>query len=339
MSVDLSTEYLGLKLKNPLAVAACNPLTGNLDMLKRLEDAGASLAVLPSLFEEQIEHEAIEIARLFDYQTESFAESLTHFPLQVEYKTGPEEYWHHIEAAKKAVDIPIIGSLNGSTEGGWVEYAAAIQQAGADALELNIYFVPTDPSKTALDIEQQYIDLVARVREAVTIPLAVKIGQNFSSLPNFAQKLAASGADGLVLFNRYVEADIDLETLHVKPDLVLSNRHEARGPIRWIAILRDQLEISLAANSGIHRMQGALKLLLAGADVTMMASALIKGGPSVIRVIREELQQWLEEHQYDSISQLQGSMSQANCPDPSALERANYMKALTTFVMDQPIPQ
>ena len=337
MSADLSTYYLGMKLKNPLGVAACPPLTGNLDMLRRLEDVGASVAVLPSLFEEQIEHDELEFNRLFEYQSESFAEAITHFPVQ-EYNTGPRDYLRHVEAAKQAVSIPIIGSLNGASPGGWIRFARMIEEAGADALELNIYFVPTDAEMTSADVERRYIDLVAEVRQSVALPLAVKIGQNFTSLPNFAQHLVAAGADGLVLFNRYVEADIDLETLQVKPDLVLSNRHEARVPIRWVAILRDQLKVSLAATSGVHRMQGAMKLLLAGADVTMMASILLMQGPDVVTTILDEMKAWLEENDYESVEQLKGSMSRGNCPDPSALERANYMKALTNYTMEHPVP-
>ncbi len=336
MSVDLSTYYLGMQLRNPLGVAACPPLTGNLDMLRRLEDAGASVAVLPSLFEEQIEHDELEFNRLFEYQTESFAESLTHFPVLEDYNTGPRDYLRHIEAAKQAVHIPIIGSLNGSSSGGWIRYARMIEEAGADALELNIYFVPTDADMTSADVERRYIDLVAEVRQSVALPLSVKIGQNFTSLPNLAQHLVAAGADGLVLFNRYVEADIDLDTLIMKPDLVLSNRHEARVPIRWIAILRDQLRSSLAATSGVHRMQGALKLLLAGADVTLMASILLMQGPEVIATMLTEMKAWLEENEYESVEQMKGSMSRGNCPDPSALERANYMKALTNYTMEHP---
>jgi dihydroorotate dehydrogenase (fumarate) len=339
MSVDLSTNYLGMKLKHPLGVAACPPLTGNLEMLRRLEEAGAAFAVMPSLFEEQIEHDELELARLFEYQTESFAESLTYFPEPQDYNTGPRKYLQHIEAAKQTISIPVIGSLNGSSKGGWIRYAKEIEEAGADALELNIYFVPTDPDMTSADVEQRYVDLVADVRQSVSIPLAVKIGPNFTSLPNFAQRLVDAGANGLVLFNRYVEADIDLETLQIKPDLVLSNRHEARVPIRWIAVLRDQLNASLAATSGVHRMQGAVKLLLAGADVTMMASILLMKGPSILTTILDEMHAWLEENEYDSIEQMKGSMSHGNCPDPSALERANYMKALTSYTMEGPVSQ
>jgi dihydroorotate dehydrogenase (fumarate) len=307
-------------------------------MLRRLEEAGAAVAVLPSLFEEQIEHEGREIARLYEYQTESFAESLTYFPELEDYNTGPRDYLRHVEAAKQAVSIPVIGSLNGSSRGGWIRYAKAIQEAGADALELNIYFVPTDPNMTAHDVEQRYVDLVASVRQSVSIPLAVKIGQNFTSLPHFAQCLVNAGADGLVLFNRYLEADIDLDTLQVKPDLVLSNRHEARVPLRWIAILRDQLKVSLAATSGVHRMQGAVKLLLAGADVTMMASILLMHGPSFLRTMLDELRAWLEENEYESVEQMKGSMSRGNCSDPSAIERANYTKALATFTTEHRAP-
>ena len=333
MSVDLTTRYLGLQLKNPL-MASSSPLTGDLATLRQLEDAGAAAAVLPSLFEEQIVHDELEIARLYEFQSESFAESLTHFPELEDDYPGPSQYLRRVEDAKRALSIPIIGSLNGSSEGGWIRYAKEIEQAGADALELNIYFVPTDPLDTAADVERRYTDLVAAVRSSVTIPLAVKIGPNFSSLPNFAQQLVAAGADGLVLFNRFMEADIDLEVLQFKPDLVLSNRHEARGPIRWIAILRDLLpETSLAATSGVHRMEGVVKLLLAGADVTMLASALLKKGPPFLTRLLKQIQEWLEENEYGSIEQLKGSMSQGNCADPSGLLRTNYMKTLNSFTV------
>ena len=337
MSVDLSTRYLGLTLKNPL-VASASPLTGNLDTLRHLEDAGASAAVIPSLFEEQIEHEEQEIARLYEFQAESFAESLTHFPELESYNTGPEEYLRQVEDAKRALSMPIIGSLNGASKGGWIRYAQQIEEAGADALELNIYFVPTDARMTAADVEQQYTELVATVRASVAIPLAVKIGQNFSSLPNFSRQLVESGADGLVLFNRYMEADIDLAELQFRPDLVLSNRHEARVPIRWMAILRDLLpNTSLAATSGVHRMEGIIKLLLAGADVTMMASILIMQGPGYVAELLGRVNTWLEENEYESVEQLKGSMSHKNCPDPSSLVRANYMKTLTNYTIVRPI--
>ena len=330
MSLDLSTRYLGMQLKNPL-VASAGPLTGDLDTLRRLEDAGAAAAVFPSLFEEQIEHEEMEIHNFFEFLDHSNAESLTHFPDSIAYKTGPDEYLKKLEAAEQAVSIPIIGSLNGWSDGGWLRYAQAIEQTGVDALELNIYFVPTDPSLAAADIEKQYIDLVAKIRETISIPLAVKIGPNFTSLPHFARQLADVGANGLVLFNRYLEADIDLEALEYRPDLVLSSRHEARIPIRWIGILRDELELSLAATSGVHRAEGVIKLLLAGADITMMTSILLIKGPEFLSTILAEVTQWLTENEYRSVEQLKGSMSRGNCADPSALERANYMKALVSY--------
>lgn len=330
MIPDLSTRYLGMNLKNPL-VASAGPLTGSLDTLCRLEDVGAAAAVMPSLFEEQIEHEEIETHNFYEYQAYSHAESPTYIPELINYNNGPDEYLEKIGRAKRSTSIPIIGSLNGWSEGGWIRYAKAIEQAGADALELNVYFVPTDASMTAADVEQQYVDLVVSVRESISIPLAVKIGPNFTSLPNFAQRLAEAGADGLVLFNRFLEADIDLECLEYRPDLVLSNRHEARIPIRWIGILRDELEISLAASSGVHRVDGVVKLLLAGADVTMMTSILLMQGPEHLGKILTQFEQWLYEYECKSVEQLKGSMSRGNCPDPSALERANYMKAMVNY--------
>ena len=337
MSVDLSTWYLGMKLRNPVGVSA-SPLTANVDMLRRLEDAGAAVAVMPSLFEEQIEHEEVELNHLFEYYSESFAEATNHFPLMTDYNTGPGDYLRTLEEAKQAVSIPVIASLNGSSFGGWVRYAKMMESAGADAIELNVYFVPTDPNVTARDVEQRYIDLVSAVRQSVAVPLTVKIGPNFTALPNFAQELIAAGAEGLVMFNRYLEADIDLETMQAKPDLILSNRHEARVPIRWIAILRDQLSASIAATSGVHRMQGAIKLLLAGADVTMVASVLMMKGPEFLRVLIDDITNWLEEHEYESVEQMKGSMSHGNSPDPSAFERANYMKALTRYTKQHPVP-
>ena len=329
MNVDLSTRYLGLALKNPLGVSA-SPLTGHLDTLRRLEAAGASVAVLPSLFEEQIRHEEEELERLYEYQAESYAESLSYFPEFEDYNTGPNEYLRRVEAAKRAVSIPIIGSLNGCSPGGWIRYARGIERAGADALELNIYFVPTDPQITAAQVEQRYVNLVAEVCRSISIPVAVKLGPNFTSLPHFAGRLIAAGAAGLVLFNRYLEADIDLESLQFKPDLVLSNRHEARVPIRWIAILRDQIQASLAATGGVHRVEGIIKLLLAGADVTMMASILLMKGPDFLRTLLVGLANWLEEHQFSSVEQLKGSMSRRNCADASAWSEPTIQRRWST---------
>lgn len=330
MNCDLTTHYLGLELRNPIVVSAC-PLTGNPDTLRQLEEFGAAAAVLPSLFEEQVEHEEAAIHNLHEFQAESFAESLNYFPELENYNTGPDSYLHHIAAAKQAVDIPIIASLNGSTPGGWTQYARMMEEAGADALELNIYIVPSEIQLTGEQVEQQYVDLLAAVREAVSIPLAVKIGPFFSSIPYMAHRLVESGANGLVLFNRYLAPDIDLETLEVVPHLALSTNEEFRLPLRWIAILRERLNTSLAATSGIHGAEEVLKVLLAGGDVAMMASALLQQGPRHIATVLQQLQTWLVEHDYESVQQIKGSVSQQHCTDPTAYVRSNYMKALVSY--------
>ena len=330
MSIDLSTCYLGLKLRNPL-VASAGPITGSVETLCQLEESGVAAVVLPSLFEEQIEHDALQIDRLFEFQANSFAESLDYFPRTEDYSKGPQNYLELIEDAKKSISIPLIASLNGHTEGGWTRYARMLEDAGADALELNVYFVPTDCGMDALEVEQRYIDLVVNVKQSIHIPLAVKIGAQFTSIPSIAYRLSTAGADGLVLFNRFLEPDIDLESLQFVPDLVLSQRHEVRLPLRWIAILRDQLTCSLAATSGIHRVDDVVRVLLVGANVAMMTTALLKRGPRLVECMLDELAEWLRENDYESVQQLQGSMSRGHCPDPGALERANYMKALATY--------
>jgi dihydroorotate dehydrogenase (fumarate) len=331
MGVDLGTSYLGLQLKNPIVVAAC-PLTGALDSVKQLEDGGAAAFVLPSLFAEQIEHEDAEVAGLYEYQAESHAESTaSYFPDMSDWHAGPEPYLQFIGDCKRSVSVPVIASLNGAGEGTWTRYARLIQDAGADALELNIYFVPTDRAETSAEVERRYVELLAAVRQTITIPLAVKIGPFFSSLPNLAARLFEAGAQGLVLFNRYLEPDIDTEALQIAPKLVLSDRHELRLSLRWIAALRDQLDISLAATSGIHFSEDVVKALLAGADATMLAAALIRHGPSWIGSMLTEIERWLENKEYDSVEQLKGSMSLKNCENPSAYHRANYMKALTSY--------
>ncbi len=330
MSVDLNTTYLGLKLNNPL-VASASPLTGNLDSLQRLEEAGAAAAVWPSLFEEQIEHEAIEVAWLHDQGTGSFAEANGFLPELSDYRIGPEAYLTQMEEAKKNLSIPLIGSLNGASKGGWVRYAKLIQDAGADALELNIYFIPTDPKMGGPDVEKQYLELVAAIRESISIPLAVKMGPYFSGLPQFAARLVEAGAAGLVLFNRFLEPDVDLEELRFQPSLQLSTRNELRLPLRWIAILRDHVQASLAATSGVHFTEDVVKALLVGADCVMMASVLLQRGPGYLKQMLQELQSWLEEKEYESVEQLKGSMSRIRCSDPSELERANYMKALISY--------
>ncbi len=330
MSVNLTTRYLGLSLKNPLVVSAC-PLSGNIETLRQLEDCGASAAVLPSLFEEQIEHLDSELAHLYDFSANSGAESQNYFPEMENYNAGPDGYIDHLKAAKAAVDIPVIASLNGTTVGGWIRFAKMIEDAGADALELNIFFVPTERNLSGEQVEQRYVDLVSTIRGAISIPLAVKIGPHFSSPADMALRLVNAGADGLVLFNRYLEPDIDLDTLEVVPRLVLSTEQKDRLPLRWIAVLRSRVIASLAANSGIHERDDVIKVLLAGADVAMMASALLKYGPTHVTKLLEQLQSWLEEHEYESVKQMKGSVSQANCIDPSGYERANYTRALVSY--------
>jgi dihydroorotate dehydrogenase (fumarate) len=330
MGVDLSTKYLGFSLKNPVVVAAC-PLTGKTDTLRKLEDAGAAAAVFPSLFEEQIEHDEAELAKVHEFGAESFAEALTYFPEPQDFRTGPEEYLDTLEKAKKAVKMPIFASLNGTTKGGWVRYAKMMQDAGADALELNIYYVAADLDAAAAEVEQQYLDLVAAVKQSISIPLAVKLGPYFSAFANMGKRLDQAGADGLVLFNRFFQPDIDLETLETTPKLVLSTPSELFVPLRWTAILHGKIRCSLAVTGGIHDAPGLIKALLAGADVGMIASVLYEEGLEQIKVILAEMEDWMEEKQYDSVEQMKGSMSQENCPDPEAFARGNYMKTLVSF--------
>ncbi len=331
MSAELNTTYLGLKLKNPLVVSAC-PLTAEIDQLKRLEQAGAAAAVLPSLFEEQIEHDSMQVAEAQEFGTESFAEALTYFPQQDEYRSGPEKYLETIVKAKKAVAIPIVASINGTSKGGWVRYAKMMQEAGADALELNVYFVPGELEMTGKDVEDRYLELVATVKGSISIPLAVKVGPYFSSMGNMAVRLVEAGADGLVLFNRFFHPDIDLEKMETHPQLHLSTSAELSVPLRWIALLHGRAKASLAATSGIHDAPGLLKALLAGADVGMIASVLYQKGIGEVSEILAGLSKWMEEKEYSSVEQLKGSMSRENCPDPSAFQRGNYMKTLTSFV-------
>jgi len=330
MSISLHTKYLGLDLKNPL-VASSGPLTGRIDTLKKLEEAGAAAVVLPSLFEEEIVREGVEIAMLYDYQNEGFGEAQTYLPEMENYNTGPETYLQLVRQAKQSLTIPVIGSLNGTSNGGWIHYGRMIEEAGADALELNIYYLAADPEMTAQQVENQYLELVASVRGAVSIPLAVKIGPFFSSMANMAKRLFHAGADGLVLFNRFIQPDIDLDTLTVEPRLVLSSRDELWLPLRWIAILRSYFNQSLAATRGVHTPEDVIKLLLAGADVTMTTSGVLKHGPGLISDLLVGLRTWLEEKEYVSVEQMKGSMSQRNCPDPGAFERANYVKTIQSY--------
>jgi dihydroorotate dehydrogenase (fumarate) len=327
---DLTTTYLGLPLKNPL-VASASPISKHLHLVRRLEDAGVAALVMYSLFEEQINHESYELDHYLNRGTETYAEALSYFPDMDSYNVGPESYLEHLQRVKEAVDIPVIGSLNGISDGGWVEYARKIEQAGADALELNIYYLPTDPDLTSAELEEEYLRLVRDVRATVKIPLALKLSPFFSSIPNMAQRFAEAGADGLVLFNRFYQPDFDLENLEVVPNLQLSTSYDIRLPLRWIAILYGRIPVDFALTSGIHTAHDVLKAIMAGANVAMTTSALLEYGIEHASQIVENLQRWMEEHEYDSITQMRGSMSQRAVAEPAAFERANYMKALNTF--------
>lgn len=328
--MDLTTNYLSLKLRTPLVVGA-SPLSENLDNLKRMEDAGASAVVLHSLFEEQLRQDRLELHRHLEQGTESNAEALNYFPEMGEFRLGPEEYLRHLWRAKESLKIPVIASLNASSVGSWTEYARQIQQAGADALELNIYHIPTDPDVSGEVLEESYLNILRAVRAEVKIPVAVKLSPFFTNFANVARRFDDAGANGLVLFNRFYQPDIDLEDLEVKPHILLSTPMAMRLPLRWIAILYGRLHGSLAATSGIHRASDVLKMLMAGADVTMLCSTVLRHGFPQIALIESDLIQWLDEHDYESVKQIKGSLSQKNCAEPAAFERAQYMKALCTY--------
>jgi len=331
--IDTTTTYLGLKLKNPI-VPSSSPLSRTVDSIRRMEDAGAAAVVMYSLFEEQLAEESQILDHFLSYGTDSSAEAMSYFPEAEDYHGGPEEYLETICGAKEATGIPIIGSLNGVSTGGWTDYAQRIQQAGADALELNVYYVPTHPDQTGAEVEQMYVDVVKEVRRNVTIPIAVKLSPFFSATANMAKQLAAAGADGLVLFNRFYQPDLDLEKLEVVPHLALSQSHEMRLPLRWIAILHGRVNVDLALSTGVHRPEDALKALMAGAKVAMTTSALLQKGPERIAGILKGMVTWLEDHEYESVRQMQGSMSQKNVAEPAAFERANYMKVLQSWSDD-----
>jgi dihydroorotate dehydrogenase (fumarate) len=331
-TIDLSTTYLGLKLKNPL-VASSSPMCGDIGNIRRLEDAGAAAIVLQSLFEEQIEQESDELDRFLDQGSEVGAESVTHFPELTRRVMGPETYLAHIVKCKQAVKIPVIASLNGTSRGGWIDYAKQMEQAGADALELNIYYIPVDPDVTGEQVEQKYIDLLQTVKAEVHIPVAVKLGPYFSSMANMARKLDATGVDALVLFNRFYQPDYDLEALDVVPNLILSNSHELLLRLHWIAVLYGTIKADMALTGGVHSATDVVKAMMAGAKVAMMTSALLKRGISFLDTIATELLVWMGEHEYDSIKQMQGSMSRNAVPQPGAFERANYLKVLSSYAM------
>jgi dihydroorotate dehydrogenase (fumarate) len=325
---------MGMTLKNPI-VPSASPLSKSLDGIKKMEDAGAAAVVMYSLFEEQITLESEQLDHYLSYGTESFAEAVNYFPEMPSYNVGPNEYLELISKAKEAVSIPVIGSLNGVSTGGWVEYAKKIQEAGADGLELNVYYIPTALNLTGVEVEKMYTDLVHDVKYNVEIPLAVKLSPYFSATPNMAKALADAGAAALVLFNRFYQPDLDLDELEVVPDLVLSNSTELRLPLRWTAILYGQVDVDFAITSGVHTHLDVLKGLMAGANITMMASALLQRGIDYIGSVLSDLQAWMTEHEYESVKQMQGSMSQKNVAEPAAFERANYMKVLQSW---QPAP-
>lgn len=338
MSADLRTTYLGLELASPL-VAAASPLSGTLDGLCSLEEAGASAIVLQSLFEEQIEHHELQLHSVLEAGSDSFPEANHFFPGLDDYNTGPESYLRLLDQAKSRIKVPLIASLNGVSRGGWTRYAKLLEDAGADALELNVYFVAADPIIGSAEIEDRYLQLVRDVSGAVSIPVAIKVGPYFTSMANMALRLVAAGARGLVLFNRFLYPDISLERMKVVPTLHLSTSDEARLPLRWIAILRGHVDASLAASSGVHTSQDVLKLVTAGADVTMMASALLRRGPDHLRQVEDGLRGWLDEHEYKSLALLKGSLSQTTSPEPGAFERANYMRSLVDFTVASPDPR
>ncbi len=328
--MDLTTTYLGKTLRSPL-MASASPLTGNVDGVKQLEDAGAGAIVLPSLFEEQLELDQLELHYHLTAGTESFAEALSYFPEPEELHVGPENYLGLISKAKEAVDIPVIASLNGISTGGWISFAKKIQEAGADALELNIYNIPTSMDMSGTEVEQAYVEIVKAVKETVNIPVAVKISPFFSNMANMAQQLDESGADALVLFNRFYQPDIDLVELEVRPSVLLSTPQAMRLPLRWIAILHGRIQADLAATSGIHTGRDAIKMLMAGANVTMMASALLRLGIDYMKTVEQEMRDWMEEQEYESVQQLRGSLSQKKSANPGAFERAQYMRAISSY--------
>jgi dihydroorotate dehydrogenase (fumarate) len=331
--MDLSTNYLGMKLSSPL-VPSASPLSQSIDNIRKMAAAGAGAIVLWSLFEEQIEHDIEEMDYYLEYGAERFAESLTYFPKPHEYHLGPQEYCNHIAKAKKAVDIPIIASLNGISVGNWITWGKEMEQAGADALEVNVYLIPTNPKVTGDEVENVYMTILQAVKSSVSIPVAMKLSPYFSSMANMCTRLEEAGADGLVLFNRFYQPDVDLDALEVRPNLVLSTSAENRLPMRWVAILRDKVQASLAATTGVHSAADAARMIMVGADAVMMCSALLTNGIDYIRKVCQGLSEFMEAKEYVSVEQMKGILSMKHCPEPAAFERANYMKVLQSFRPD-----
>ncbi len=330
--MNLGTSYLGKNLNSPLVVSA-SPLSQDVSNIRKMEDCGAGAVVLYSLFEEQIKLEQKELFYHTTHGTESYAEALSYFPEPDEYRVGPEEYLEHIHKAKEAVRIPVIASINGSTPGGWTGYARNMEEAGADAIELNIYGIQTDGYKDSAAIENEYAEILASVKEAVHIPVALKLSPYFTNMALAASRFEEAGADALVLFNRFYQPDIDLEELEVRPNVVLSTSNSIKLAMRWIAILRDRTKCSLAATSGVHSAMDVIKLIMVGADVTMMCSSLIKYGIEHLKNVKKDMEAWMTAREYESVRQMKGSMSRGKVAEPSAFERAQYMKAITNYVI------
>ena len=328
--LDLSTNYLGLKLQNPL-VPSASPLSKSLDTMKRLEDHGAAAVVMYSLFEEQITNESNELDFFLNQGSESYAEALSYFPDLGHYNVGPEGYLEQVRQAKAALEIPVIASLNGISTGGWIRYAKLIEEAGADALELNEYYIPTDFNQSGADVEKMYLDLVRDVKASIKIPVSVKLGHFFSSIPNFVKKLDEAGVDGVVLFNRFYQPDLDLENLEVVPNLSLSSSYELKLRLRWAAILYGNIKADMALTGGVHTAEDVLKTMMVGAKAAQMASVLLHYGVHTLSDILVDMQRWMETHEYTSVKQMQGSMSQRKVGNPAAFERANYMKVLQSY--------
>ena len=328
--MDLRTTYMGLSLKNPL-VASASPLSDSVDKIKRMEDAGASAVVMFSIFEEQLRQESAVLEYALNAGTDSFGEALSYFPAMEDYQVKPDRYLEIIQKASRETQIPIIGSLNGVTNEGWINYAKSIEQAGAKGLELNVYWIPTDPAMSSAEVEQRYLDIVKTVKGAVKIPVALKLSPFFSSFANFAKRVDDLGVDALVLFNRFYQPDFDLEELEVVPQLNLSTSYELRLPLLWIALLRGRVKCSLGATRGVHSATDIIKYIMAGADVAMTTSALLQSGIDHLRSMLTEMKQWMEAHEYESVSQMRGCLSQQHVADPSAYERANYIKVLESY--------
>jgi len=329
--MDLSTRYLGMNLRTPL-VPSASPLSEEIGNIKRMEDAGASAVVLHSVFEEQLRLERYELHHHLSYSTNSFAEALTFFPEPSDFHVGPEIYLDHIQKAKQAVDIPIIASLNGVSVEGLIDFSEKIEDAGANALELNLYYIPTDMTLAAEQVENTYLNILKSIKAKIDIPIALKLSPFFSNIAYAAKKFDEAGVDALVLFNRFYQPDIDLETLEVRPNIILSTPHALRLPLTWIAILYGRIRADIAATSGIHTAHDVIKMLMVGANITMLCSTLLRNGIEEITVIERGMLEWMEENEYESVRQMQGSMSQINCEDPSAFERSQYMRGLLTYL-------